>query len=289
MKNILVTGASGQLGSEIQHIENKIGNYFFTDASDLDISDRKAVSDFVVKNNIEIVINCAAYTNVDKAEGDLQTANLINHIAVGNLAEVCKENNAVLIHISTDYVFGGTKNTPYTETDPTAPLGVYGKTKLDGEKAIQNIDAEYIIIRTSWLYSLSFGHNFVKTIQRLSSERSELKVVFDQVGTPTNARDLAKFIVHIIEKDLYKGKRDVYHFSNEGVCSWYDFATEIVRLSGNNCIIKPCLSDEFPSKVKRPNYSVLDKSKLKNDFNYTILHWKEALESKKKDKVKRIK
>ncbi|WP_238252005.1 dTDP-4-dehydrorhamnose reductase [Capnocytophaga cynodegmi] len=276
MKNILVTGANGQLGSEIQNIQGKTKNYFFTDASDLDITDRQAISDFVKKNNIQIVVNCAAYTNVDKAEDDIQTANLINNIAVGYLAEVCKENNASLIHISTDYVFGGTKNTPYSETDPTEPLGIYGRTKLEGEKAIQNADIDYLIIRTSWLYSLSFGHNFVKTIQRLSSERNELKVVFDQVGTPTNARDLAAFIVHIIEKDLYK-KREVYHFSNEGVCSWFDFATEIVRMSGNDCLVKPCLSSEFPSKVKRPSYSVLDKSKLKNDFNYTISHWKEAL------------
>lgn len=276
MKNILVTGANGQLGSEIQNIQGKTKNYFFTDASDLDITDRQAISDFVKKNNIQIVVNCAAYTNVDKAEDDIQTANLINNIAVGYLAEVCKENNASLIHISTDYVFGGTKNTPYSETDPTEPLGIYGRTKLEGEKAIQNADIDYLIIRTSWLYSLSFGHNFVKTIQRLSSERNELKVVFDQVGTPTNARDLAAFIVHIIEKDLYK-RREVYHFSNEGVCSWFDFATEIVRMSGNDCLVKPCLSSEFPSKVKRPSYSVLDKSKLKNDFNYTISHWKEAL------------
>ncbi|MFJ1472951.1 dTDP-4-dehydrorhamnose reductase [Capnocytophaga cynodegmi] len=280
MKNILVTGANGQLGSEIQNIQGKTKNYFFTDASDLDITDRQAISDFVKKNNIQIVVNCAAYTNVDKAEDDIQTANLINNIAVGYLAEVCKENNASLIHISTDYVFGGTKNTPYSETDPTEPLGIYGRTKLEGEKAIQNADIDYLIIRTSWLYSLSFGNNFVKTIQRLSSERNELKVVFDQVGTPTNARDLAAFIVHIIEKDLYK-KREVYHFSNEGVCSWFDFATEIVRMSGNDCLVKPCLSSEFPSKVKRPSYSVLDKSKLKNDFNYTISHWKEALKEKK--------
>ncbi|MFK8296375.1 dTDP-4-dehydrorhamnose reductase [Capnocytophaga canimorsus] len=279
MKNILVTGANGQLGSEIQNIQGKTKNYFFTDASDLDITDRQAISDFVKKNNIQIVVNCAAYTNVDKAEDDIQTANLINNIAVGYLAEVCKENNASLIHISTDYVFGGTKNTPYSETDPTEPLGIYGRTKLEGEKAIQNADIDYLIIRTSWLYSLSFGNNFVKTIQRLSSERNELKVVFDQVGTPTNARDLAAFIVHIIEKDLCK-KREVYHFSNEGVCSWFDFATEIVRMSGNDCLVKPCLSSEFPSKVKRPSYSVLDKSKLKNDFNYTISHWKEALKGK---------
>lgn len=279
MKNILVTGANGQLGSEIQNIQGKTKNYFFTDASDLDITDRQVISDFVKKNNIQIVVNCAAYTNVDKAEDDIQTANLINNIAVGYLAEVCKENNASLIHISTDYVFGGTKNTPYSEADPTEPLGIYGRTKLEGEKAIQNADIDYLIIRTSWLYSLSFGHNFVKTIQRLSSERNELKVVFDQVGTPTNARDLAAFIVHIIEKDLYK-KREVYHFSNEGVCSWFDFATEIVRMSGNDCLVKPCLSSEFPSKVKRPSYSVLDKSKLKNDFNYTISHWKEALKGK---------
>ncbi|GET45297.1 dTDP-4-dehydrorhamnose reductase [Capnocytophaga felis] len=279
MKNILITGANGQLGSEIQNrnIKNNVGNYFYTDASELNITDKRAVSDFVKKNNIQIIINCAAYTNVDKAEDDAETADLINHIAVRNLAEICKENNIVLIHISTDYVFGGDKNTPYTETDPTKALGVYGRTKLDGEKAIRNADIDHLIIRTSWLYSLSFGNNFVKTIQRLSCERNELKVVFDQVGTPTNARDLAEFIIYVIEKDLYRGKREVYHFSNEGVCSWYDFAIEIVRMSGSSCIVKPCLSNEFPSKVKRPSYSVLDKSKLKKDFNYTISHWKEAL------------
>ena len=167
-------------------------------------------------------------------------------------------------------------NTPYTETDPTTPLGVYGRTKLAGEQAIQQAGIEYLIIRTAWLYSLHFGHNFVKTIQRLSAERTELKVVFDQVGTPTNASDLADFIVQAVENLWYKGKREVYHFSNEGVCSWYDFAVTIVSQSGNNCKVLPCRSDEFPSKVMRPAYSVLDKTKLKKDFNYPIPHWRHS-------------
>lgn len=279
-KNVLITGANGQLGSEIRAVESRKSNYFFTDVVELDITDKIAVENFVRKNKIQIIVNCAAYTNVDKAEDDAEFADVLNHIAVRNLAEVAAENGAVLIHISTDYVFGGTKNTPYTETELTSPLGVYGKTKLDGELEVQQSGVEYLILRTSWLYS-RFGHNFVKTIQRLSREREELKVVFDQVGTPTNASDLADFIVFIIENNLCKNKKEIYHFSNEGVCSWYDFAKEIVRLSGNKCEVKPCLSDEFPTKVTRPAYSVLDKTKLRNDFNYKIPYWRESLEKHK--------
>ena len=274
--NVLVTGANGQLGSEIQNNTHRISNYYFSDADSLDITDAQAIRAFVQQHAIDLIVNCAAYTNVDKAEDDCATAQAINHTAVAHLASVCKEFQLPLIHISTDYVFGGTKNTPYRETDATQPLGVYGRTKLAGEQAIQNIGIEHLIIRTSWLYSLRFGNNFVKTIQRLSSERPQLKVVADQVGTPTNAADLANFIVQAIENAWYRGKREVYHFSNEGVCSWYDFAVAIVAASGNVCEVLPCTSAEFPSKVTRPSYSVLDKTKLKTDFGYRIPYWRDS-------------
>jgi dTDP-4-dehydrorhamnose reductase len=274
--NVLVTGANGQLGSEIQNNTHRISNYYFSDADSLDITDAQAIRAFVQQHAIDLIVNCAAYTNVDKAEDDCATAEAINHTAVAHLASVCKEFQLPLIHISTDYVFGGTKNTPYRETDATQPLGVYGRTKLAGEQAIQNIGVEHLIIRTSWLYSLRFGNNFVKTIQRLSGERPQLKVVADQVGTPTNAADLADFIVQAIENAWYRGKREVYHFSNEGVCSWYDFAVAIVAASGNVCEVLPCTSAEFPSKVTRPSYSVLDKTKLKTDFGYRIPYWRDS-------------
>ncbi|MEN2719259.1 dTDP-4-dehydrorhamnose reductase [Capnocytophaga sputigena] len=274
--NVLVTGANGQLGSEIQNNTHRISNYYFSDADSLDITDARAIRAFVQQHAINLIVNCAAYTNVDKAEDDCATAEAINHTAVAHLASVCKEFQLPLIHISTDYVFGGTKNTPYSETDATQPLGVYGRTKLAGEQAIQNSGIEHLIIRTSWLYSLRFGNNFVKTIQRLSGERPQLKVVADQVGTPTNAADLADFIVQAIENAWYRGKREVYHFSNEGVCSWYDFAVAIVAASGNVCEVLPCTSAEFPSKVTRPSYSVLDKTKLKTDFGYRIPYWRDS-------------
>ena len=274
--NVLVTGANGQLGSEIQNNTHRISNYYFSDADSLDITDAQAIRAFVRQHAINLIVNCAAYTNVDKAEDDCATAEAINHTAVAHLASVCKEFQLPLIHISTDYVFGGTKNTPYRETDATQPLGVYGRTKLAGEQAIQNSGIEHLIIRTSWLYSLRFGNNFVKTIQRLSGERPQLKVVADQVGTPTNAADLADFIVQAIENAWYRGKREVYHFSNEGVCSWYDFAVAIVAASGNVCEVLPCTSAEFPSKVTRPSYSVLDKTKLKTDFGYRIPYWRDS-------------
>lgn len=274
--NVLVTGANGQLGSEIQNNTHRISNYYFSDADSLDITDARAIRAFVQQHAINLIVNCAAYTNVDKAEDDCATAEAINHTAVAHLASVCKEFQLPLIHISTDYVFGGTKNTPYRETDATQPLGVYGRTKLAGEQAIQNSGIEHLIIRTSWLYSLRFGNNFVKTIQRLSGERPQLKVVADQVGTPTNAADLANFIVQAIENAWYQGKREVYHFSNEGVCSWYDFAVAIVAATGNTCEVLPCTSAEFPSKVTRPSYSVLDKTKLKTDFGYRIPYWRDS-------------
>lgn len=279
MHNILVTGSNGQLGNEFRLVvdeKDKINNYFFTDVADLDITNKNDVSNFLVTNSIDIVVNCAAYTNVDKAEDDKEKADLINHIGPKNLAEICRERNGFLIHISTDYVFDGTKNTPYTETDETKPLGVYGETKLKGERTIINSGCEYVIIRTSWLYS-SFGKNFLKTMQKLTAEKESLKVVFDQVGTPTYAGDLANVIHTIIQNNDKDIKDQVYHFSNEGVCSWYDFAVAINEAFGHNCKVLPCHSNEFTSKVIRPSYSVLDKTKFKLTLNVRIPHWKESI------------
>ena len=276
-KKILVTGANGQLGSELRVLSvNSNHEFLFTDVAELDITNREAVDNYVSEHGAEIIVNCAAYTNVDKAEDDTEMADNINHLAVKNLAEVSAKYKLILIHISTDYVFDGSKNTPYLETDPTAPLGVYGRTKLAGEKAVTDSGCDYLIIRTSWLYS-SFGNNFVKTMRRLTAEKDSLKVVFDQVGTPTYAADLASAILEIIETGKYKSNSGIYHFSNEGVCSWYDFAIEIRNLSGNLCDIQPCHSDEFPSKVKRPNFSVLDKTKIKETFGLKIPYWKVSL------------
>lgn len=276
--NILVTGANGQLGNEMRIVsQGSSDSYIFTDVDELDITNRDAVMDFVRDNNIKVVVNCAAYTNVDKAEDDEKTAELINAQAVEYLASACKANHATLIHISTDYVFGGNEgNTPKKETEPVNPTGAYGRTKLHGEQAIRKVGCNYLIIRTAWLYS-EFGNNFVKTMRKLTAERDKLNVVFDQVGTPTYAFDLASVIFKIIEERRYDEIQDVYHFSNEGVISWYDFAKEICELSGNECDIQPCHSDEFPSNVKRPSYSVLDKTKIKNSLNITIPHWKESL------------
>jgi dTDP-4-dehydrorhamnose reductase len=280
MHNILVTGSNGQLGNEFRLVveeKDKINNYFYTDVADLDITNKNDVSKFLATNDINIVVNCAAYTNVDKAEDDTEKADLINHIGPKNLAEVCRERNGFLIHISTDYVFDGTKNTPYTETDETKPLGVYGETKLKGENAIIDSGCEYVIIRTSWLYS-SFGHNFLKTMQKLTAEKESLKVVFDQIGTPTYAGDLAEVIYLIIQKNDTEIKNQIYHFSNEGVCSWYDFAVAINEAFGHNCKVLPCHSDEFPSKVTRPSFSVLDKTKIKEAMRIEVRHWGEAME-----------
>jgi dTDP-4-dehydrorhamnose reductase len=278
MHRILVTGSNGQLGSEIRELTKNDGTnvYFYTDVSELDITDKSAVNKFIENHQIDIVVNCAAYTQVDKAEEEEKTAFLINATAPGNLAEACKKYDATLFHISTDYVFDGSNNVPYIETESTSPLGVYGRSKLEGEEFIQQSGCNYLIIRTSWLYS-SFGNNFVKTIARLSSEKDELKVVFDQIGTPTYARDLATVIFAIIQNDQFKDRKGVYHYSNEGVCSWYDFAKAINDLFGNNCNIIPCHSDEFPAKVPRPHYSVLDKTNIKNDFSIEIGYWKDSL------------
>ena len=276
--NILVTGANGQLGNEMRVVsKGSSDRYIFTDVEELDITNRDAVANFVKENDIKVVVNCAGYTNVEKAEDEEKLAELINAQAVEYLALACRENHATLIHISTDYVFGGNEgNTPRKENEPVNPTGAYGRTKLHGEQAIWKVGCNYLIIRTAWLYS-EFGNNFVKTMRKLTSERDKLNVVFDQIGTPTYAFDLANVIFKIIEERRYDELTGIYHFSNEGVISWYDFAKEICELSGNSCDIQPCHSDEFPSKVKRPSYSVLDKTKIKNSLNITIPHWKESL------------
>ena len=274
---VLITGANGQLGNEMRRLGAVSPNeYLFTDVAELDITDKAAVAEFVKSNNVEIIVNCAAYTNVDKAEDDEATAELINATAVRNLAEAVKAVDGTLFHVSTDYVFGSEGNTPRTEDMPTNPLGVYGKTKLHGEQAIAEVGAKAIIIRTAWLYS-EFGNNFLKTLLRLTAEKESLNVVFDQVGSPTYAGDLALAIFSIIEGGVYAGNEGVYHFSNEGVCSWYDFATEIAAAAGHECVVLPCHSNEFPSKVTRPPFSVLDKTKIKTTFGIEIPHWRDSM------------
>ena len=277
--NILVTGANGQLGCEMQRLGAvSPNNYIFTDVAELDITNADAVMNAVKASSIDIIVNCAAYTNVDKAESDEATAELINATAVGNLAKAMKEVGGTLFHVSTDYVFGCDGNTPRTEDMPLNPLGVYGRTKLHGEQAIAESGCKALIFRTAWLYS-EFGNNFLKTMMRLTAEREQLNVVFDQVGTPTYAGDLALAIFSIIEAGVYEGNEGIYHFSNEGVCSWYDFAVEIAAVAGNaGCRINPCHSCEFPSPVTRPPYSVLDKTKIKNTFDIDIPHWRESME-----------
>ena len=280
--NILVTGANGQLGHEMQRVAKLFDNTYnftFTDIAEgytkLDITNLDDVRKMVNEQNINVIVNCAAYTNVDRAETDFDTANLINNTAAGNLATAMKEADGTLIHISTDYVFQGDRNIPCREDWDTNPLGVYGKTKLAGEQAIQATGCKHIILRTAWLYS-QWGKNFVKTMQSLTASHDTLKVVFDQVGTPTFAGDLADTIAHIISTNQLN-KTGIYHYSNEGVCSWFDFAKLICQLSGNTCDIEPCYSEEFPSPVKRPHFSVLDKSKLKNTFGIHVPYWTDSL------------
>ena len=278
MKNILVTGANGQLGNEMRvlSLENKEYNYFFTDVAELDICDEKAVMAFVKENEIDVIVNCAAYTAVDKAEDNQELCAKLNSEAVGYLAKAAEENQAEFIQISTDYVFDGTNYVPYRETEPTCPNSVYGVTKLAGEKKALEYCSKAMIIRTAWLYS-AFGHNFVKTILRLAEERPEINVVNDQIGTPTYAEDLAKAIVKIMANDDRVEHEGIYHYSNAGVCSWYDFAVEIVRLSGLNCRVNPVTTAEYPTKTHRPAYSVLDKTKIKHTFGVEVPEWQEAL------------
>ena len=292
---ILVTGANGQLGQSLKSVLDKCPQYadrvIYTDVTSdfeqLDITDSHAVDAFLKNNNIDIIVNCAAYTNVDKAEDEPQLAENINALAVENLACAAKEADALLIHISTDYVFGGNlNNTPCKEGQEENPTGVYGVTKLKGELAVKRSGCKYVILRTAWLYS-EYGHNFVKTMLQLTATKPQLKVVFDQVGTPTYAKDLATAILSVIN-DYFKNNANlsaenyihsgIYHFSNEGVCSWYDFTKVIADMAGNvDCDIQPCHSDEFPSKVVRPSYSVLDKTKIKSTFNIDIPYWTDSL------------
>ena len=275
--NILVTGSNGQLGTHMRLLAPRSQHtWFFTDVAELDITSREAVRSFVADHGIQLIVNCAAYTNVDRAESDEATALRINAEAVGYLAEAMKAVDGTLIHVSTDYVFGGNmNNTPCREEEPSNPTGAYGRTKLAGEQAA--MQCRHLIFRTAWLYS-EYGKNFLLTMLNLTATKPELKVVFDQVGTPTYAGDLARAIFDIIEEGSYQGHEGVYHFSNEGVCSWYDFTKEIARQSGQTaCNIMPCHSDEFPSPVKRPAYSVLDKTKYKQTFHRSIPYWTDSV------------
>ena len=287
--NILVTGANGQLGNEMRIVsQNTTDHYIFTDVNQveglettyLDITDMDAIRKMVKENDVNVIVNCAAWTNVDACETDEKLAALaekLNADAPENLAQAMKEVNGLLVQISTDYVFGKEPyNVPCSPEQKGTPTGVYGTTKLHGEQKIIATGCKYVIIRTAWLYS-EFGKNFCKTMLNLTATKPQLKVVFDQCGTPTYALDLARAIFLIIEERKFSGNEGLYHYSNEGVISWYDFAKEICEQYGNKCNIMPCLSSEFPSKVKRPSYSVLDKSKIKNTFDITIPYWKESL------------
>lgn len=276
--NILITGSKGQLGSEIQRLaegwDNEDFHFIFTDKEELDITDRNAVYEFVELNNISIIVNCAAYTAVDKAEEDTELCELLNHVAPSYLAEAIDNMGGSMIQISTDYVFDGKNYCPYTEDDLTNPQGVYGRTKLAGEEAVIRSCVGAMVIRTAWLYS-SFGSNFVKTMIRLGKERDTLGVVADQIGTPTYARDLAASILKIIKQGIVPG---VYHYSNEGATSWYDFTKSIHRIAGiNSCNVMPIHTEDYPTPAKRPHFSVLDKSKIKNTFNITIPWWEDSL------------
>lgn len=277
--NILVTGSHGQLGTHMTLLApSSRHNYLFTDIDDLDITSRDAVLSYVRANHINTIVNCAAYTNVDRAESDEANADRVNHLAVAHLAEAMKAVDGCLIHVSTDYVFGGgTHNTPCTESLPPNPTGAYGRTKLAGEQAIVDSGCRHIILRTAWLYS-EYGRNFLLTMLSLTADKPQLKVVFDQVGTPTYAGDLARAIFTIVEQRLFEGRDGVYHYSNEGVCSWYDFARAIAHLAGHTaCDIQPCHSDEFPSPVRRPAYSVLDKTLFKRTFGIPVPYWTDSL------------
>ena len=274
--NILVTGANGQLGNEMQVLarENLQHTYFFTDVQVLDICDEQAVYAYVSEHKIDIIVNCAAYTAVDKAEDNVELCDKLNNIAPGYLARAAQANGAAMIQVSTDYVFDGTVHIPYTEEEPTCPASVYGSTKLAGEQNVMDHCEKAMVIRTAWLYSI-YGNNFVKTMIRLGQERDSLGVIFDQIGTPTYANDLAQAIFAAINKGVVGG---IYHFSDEGVCSWYDFTIAIHRLAGiASCKVKPLHTADYPAKAPRPHYSVLDKTKIKDTFGIEIPHWEESL------------
>ena len=276
--NILVTGSMGQLGSEIKAISSDYSyNFFFTDRNNIDITNKDNIKEYCQTNSINVIINCAAYTAVDKAETDIENADLVNRKAVKKLSIVAKELNIKLIHISTDYVFDGKNFKPYVEEYQTNPQSVYGKTKLDGENEMKDINPlNSIIIRTSWVYSY-YGNNFVKTMLRLGKEKEELCVIFDQVGTPTYAKDLALTILNIIPQ-IENSKVEIYNYSNEGVLSWYDFAKEIMKMAKLNCKINPIETYQYPTPAKRPHFSFLNKSKIKQKFNIEIPYWKDGLD-----------
>jgi len=276
--NLLVTGANGQLGNELRKLSTNIPTYrfLFTDIAELDITNPDAVNDFFETNRINTVINCAAYTAVDKAESDESAATLINATAVGYLAKACNKADATLIHVSTDYVYDGQACKPYSEDHPTAPVSVYGRSKLSGEEAALTVPKS-VVIRTSWLYS-SFGNNFVKTMLRLGKERETLNVVFDQVGTPTYAADLAQTIMKIVKtSELNHLKTGIFNYSNEGVCSWYDFAHEIMQQARLKCVVKPIETKDYPLPAPRPYYGVLNKVRIKTEYGMEIPHWKDSL------------
>lgn len=280
MKNILVTGANGQLGNELQLLasEHPAYRFFFTDVDTLDICNKEAVVAFVNENQTDYILNCAAYTAVDKAEDHAALCEKINCDAVRNLGEAAAAAGARVIHVSTDYVFDGTRHTPYTETDPTCPRSVYGHTKLAGEKALLAACPDSAIIRTAWLYS-AFGNNFVKTMLRLGKEREEIKVIFDQVGTPTYAGDLAAAILAVVNQaEAGDFRPGIYHFSDEGVCSWYDFTVSILKAAGiEGCRVTPIETKDYPARAERPHYSVLNKAKIKSAYGLAIPHWEASL------------
>ncbi len=280
-KSILVTGANGQLGRELRQLSDLNTDFTFTFISrdELDLSDSEAIQTWFMDKAFDVIINCAAYTAVDKAEVEPELARALNSTAVETLARIAKAKNSALIHISTDYVFNGKNYQPYSETDLTDPQGIYGQTKLEGEQAMLAINpAKSIIIRTSWVYS-RFGNNFVKTMLRLGKEREELGVIYDQVGTPTSAQDLALAILAIIQHPKLESLTDteIYHFSNEGVCSWYDFAKAIFEYSAIVCQVKPIVTKDYPTPATRPHYSLLNKAKIKSTFDLTIPYWKDSL------------
>jgi dTDP-4-dehydrorhamnose reductase len=279
MMNILVTGSQGQLGSEIKELAKDYPsyNFFFTDIKELDITNEEQIAKYTKANKIETLINCAAYTAVDKAESDKQQAMLVNATAAKYLAQVCGRSNILLIHISTDYVFEGKSFKPYTENDTASPKSIYGKTKLDGEIEVIFNAKRALIFRTSWLYS-TYGNNFVKTIAEKAKTSKELKVVFDQIGSPTYAADLAKAILDIIPKVPSKIRTEIYNFSNEGVASWYDLAKAIVEIKNYECKVEPILSKDFPTDAQRPFYTVLNKTRVKKDFGIEIPYWRTSLE-----------
>ncbi len=276
MQTILVTGYKGQLGSEVQVLAPSYPQFefIFTDVEELDICDRQAVEKYFAERKIDVLLNCAAYTAVDKAEEDVELCYRINEKAVGILGEVAAQYGTKMVHVSTDYVFDGTNYLPYTEDRPVCPATVYGKSKLAGEQLLMDVCPTAVIVRTSWLYS-SFGNNFVKTMIKLGRERDTLNVIFDQVGTPTYAADLADALLQVISADKFIP--GVYHYSNEGVCSWYDFTIAIHQIAGIDCRVLPIESKDYPAKTPRPHYSVLNKKKIKTNYNFQIPHWEDGL------------